>query len=113
LQLSVAGAEILILDTRSQRTAGKDAKIKQGVTGVSQQRYVRYMERIFNDGGYHSKRLILDRIVIHTTMKMDSNGGCDPWFLIEENCHEVFDWRKVNPATAPWVTVFSRAWAHA
>lgn len=84
----------------SQRTSGKDAKIKQGVTGMSQQRYVRYMEQIFNEGGYHSKRLILDRLVIHTTMKMDSDGGCDPWFLIEENCHEVYDWRKVSLAPA-------------
>eukprot|EP00282_Hemiselmis_andersenii_P047161 CAMPEP_0172092988 /NCGR_PEP_ID=MMETSP1043-20130122/25730_1 /TAXON_ID=464988 /ORGANISM="Hemiselmis andersenii, Strain CCMP441" /LENGTH=736 /DNA_ID=CAMNT_0012755735 /DNA_START=27 /DNA_END=2235 /DNA_ORIENTATION=- len=79
-----------------QRTANKKAKVTQGVTGVSQRRYVRYIHTVFEQGGYYLKRLVLERVVMHTCPALDRDGGCDPWLTVEENMQQVFDWRTQN-----------------
>ena len=73
---------------------GSKAKVEDAVETPSQRRYVHYMQEIVRAHGYRTNRLLLKHIAIHTCPGMDSDGGCDPWFLIEENGQLIFDWSE-------------------
>eukprot|EP00961_Rhodomonas_salina_P019125 257749-Rhodomonas_salina.4 len=49
-------------------------------------RYVHYIERVLTNGGYRTPTLVLKSIIINTCPSFDLDGGCDPWFTIEEVC---------------------------
>ena len=36
------------------------------------------------------------QIIIHTCPHVDKDGGCDPWFTIEENGRYVYNSKEVN-----------------
>lgn len=78
------------------RRTGKKAKHRQGVGQPSQRRYINYFYKTMTMGGYRTPTLALRKIVMHSCPKMDSDGGCDPWFIIEQKWKEVFDYSKVH-----------------
>ena len=78
----------------SRARLGPKAKVEDALETPSQRRYVHYMQEIVRENGYRTNRLMLKHITMHTCPRMDSDGGCDPWFMIEENGQLVFDWSE-------------------
>ncbi|KAJ1484026.1 protein-tyrosine phosphatase-like protein [Baffinella frigidus] len=79
-----ASAQAALVHFAAKRT-GHGGKTVQGVSGASQRRYLHYFQRVLENGGYRTSRLVLNKIVMITCPKMDPDGGCDPWFTIEQN----------------------------
>jgi hypothetical protein len=75
----------------SKKRTGGQAKAVQGVSGASQRRYLHYFQQALEFGGYRTSRIFINKIVLHTCPHMDPDGGCDPWFTIEQNGEFIYN----------------------
>jgi hypothetical protein len=76
------------------RTNERRARAAQGVSQPSQRRYVRYAQTVVEEGGYRAPTLRLRGLVLRTCPHVDDDGGCNPWFTVEENGAVVYDLRE-------------------
>lgn len=75
----------------SQRTLRGNAEVEDCIKGISQQRYVSYIQKAFQAGGYDVRRMLLEKVVVNFKWKDGKVREWEPCFVIKEGSKTVHD----------------------
>jgi hypothetical protein len=76
------------------RTLRGNAEVEDCIKGVSQQRYVSYIQKAFQAGGYDVRRMLLEKVILKFKWKDGKVRDWEPCFVIKEGFKTVYEFNS-------------------